>query len=94
MSKREITQDHLDGMTEAFKIANIYGVAKETTDKEMSDLLASITIIAPDKNREIQIDVINKIAEVQQLNNEMATADKLAQSLAVSLNKLGVNYLS
>jgi hypothetical protein len=92
--KREITQDHLDGMSEAFKIANIYGIDKSITDKEMADLLANVTIKAPDKSREIQIDAINKTKEVQALNVELDASAKLAENLAVNLQKLGVNFLS
>lgn len=94
MSKRELTQDHLDGMTEAFKIANIYGVDKTITDKEMADLLANVTIIAPDKSREVQIDAINKTKEVQALNMELEKSAEFAEKLAVNLQKLGVNFLA
>jgi hypothetical protein len=92
--KREITQDHLDGMTEAFKIANIYGVNKAITDKEMADLLANVIIKAPEKSREIQIDAINKTKEVQALNYELDKSAELAEKLAIGLQKLGINYLS
>lgn len=96
MAQRQLTQDHIDGMTEAFKICSIYvdEKTKAALAKELQDTLASIQIIAPDKTREIQIDAINKIAEVKALNAELALCESLSKNLAVHLNKLGVNFLS
>ena len=65
-------------MAEAFKIANICGVPKATTDKEMSDLLANCIIKAPEKGREIQLDAINKMKEVIELNAELKSAARSA----------------
>lgn len=92
--KREITQDHIDGMAEAFKICTIHGFDKGIAEKEMADTIASVSIKAPDKSREIQIDAINKTKEVQALNNELDKSAELADKLATGLQKLGVNFLA